>query len=95
MSSLDMSGFSISLVLLPPANDEVVIDIPGETSLSISANLLLDLFDAPADCPGWKPGFAGDPSFCVLEKKNTTAQQPSEGGKKSTQETLAGMSPPC
>jgi len=93
MTSLDMSGFSISLVLLPPANEEVVIDIPGETSLSISANLLLDLFDAPADCPGWKPGYAGEPSFGLLEKKDAKAQQPSEGGKKSTEETLAVSDP--
>ncbi|POW09928.1 hypothetical protein PSHT_08920 [Puccinia striiformis] len=54
MTSLDMSGFSISLILLPPANEDVVIDIVGESSLSISANMILDLFDAPADCPGWK-----------------------------------------
>ncbi|POW09114.1 hypothetical protein PSTT_07018 [Puccinia striiformis] len=69
MTSLDMSGFSISLILLPPANEDVVIDIVGESSLSISANMILDLFDAPADCPGWKSSYAGQPRFSKAEKK--------------------------
>ncbi|KAI9631205.1 hypothetical protein KEM48_013134 [Puccinia striiformis f. sp. tritici PST-130] len=76
MTSLDMSGFSISLILLPPANEDVVIDIVGESSLSISANMILDLFDAPADCPGWKSSHAGQPRFSKAEKKEPKVQDP-------------------
>jgi dihydroxyacetone kinase len=92
MTSLDMSGFSISLVLLPPANEDVTIEIAGEPSLSISANMLLDLFDAPSDCPGWKSGHAGQPSFSKVEKKDTKAlvQEPAGGEQKPTEETVTG-----
>ncbi|KAI7954277.1 hypothetical protein MJO28_006824 [Puccinia striiformis f. sp. tritici] len=95
MTSLDMSGFSISLILLPPANEDVVIDIVGESSLSISANMILDLFDAPADCPGWKSSHAGQPRFSKAEKKEPKVQDPevAEGEKKSTGGTLAVSDP--
>ncbi|KAA1074340.1 Dihydroxyacetone kinase 2 [Puccinia graminis f. sp. tritici] len=95
MTSLDMSGFSISLVLLPPANEDVTIEIAGEPTLSISANMLLDLFDAPADCPGWKPGYAGQPSFSKVEKKDTKAlvQEPAGGEQKPTEETVTVNDP--
>ncbi|OAV92706.1 hypothetical protein PTTG_09796 [Puccinia triticina 1-1 BBBD Race 1] len=95
MTSLDMSGFSISLVLLPPINEDVMIDIAGEPTLAISANMLLDLFDAPADCPGWKSGYAGQPSFSKGEKTDTKAQVHETSGseKKSTGETLTASDP--
>ncbi|PLW07657.1 hypothetical protein PCANC_24963 [Puccinia coronata f. sp. avenae] len=93
MTSLNMSGFSISLVLLPPMNQEVVIEIEGEPSVSINDSMLLDLFDAPADCPGWKVGFAGEPSFSRVEKKETEAQPTSENTSKPTEEILTVNDP--
>ncbi|KIJ65709.1 hypothetical protein HYDPIDRAFT_187408 [Hydnomerulius pinastri MD-312] len=44
MTSLNMPGFSITLLLLPNAND----------ANSISADLILSLLDDPTNAPGWK-----------------------------------------
>ncbi|KAJ7731224.1 dihydroxyacetone kinase [Mycena metata] len=53
MTSLNMPGFSISLVLLPRASDE--------SAGAPKASKLLSLLDARAQTPGWKWTAAGPP----------------------------------
>lgn len=95
-TSLDMSGFSISLVLLPSKNENVTIGNPGEPSLVINAEMLVELFDAPADCPGWKAGYACPPSFFGTKRmtKETKNQDESlQVGSRETREILTVSDP--
>jgi dihydroxyacetone kinase len=79
MTSLNMPGFSISLVLLPrePTAPSLGSD------LRIDKDLLLDLLDAPADAPGWKWTASTRPSADALAPKdNKRKVQAERVGKK-------------
>ncbi|TFK51620.1 dihydroxyacetone kinase [Heliocybe sulcata] len=54
MSSLNMPGFSITLLLLPPAG-----------SASPSTDLILSLLDSPASAPGWRWSTASPPPSTI------------------------------
>ncbi|MBW0486208.1 hypothetical protein O181_025923 [Austropuccinia psidii MF-1] len=67
MTSLDMPGFSISLFLLPRKNEDVKIEVVGDSPLIISADVLLDLFDAPTSCSAWNSAYSSQPNFDALQ----------------------------
>ena len=78
MTSLNMPGFSLTLLLLPG---------PGE---SYSSKQILELVDAPASAPGWKwtsgkePGVVGaKPEEEVAAKKGNEVDLKCEDARAS------------
>lgn len=70
MTSLNLPGFSLTLLLLP--RERVVIPETSTSSsiLYVDKELMLDLFDAPTDAPAWKWTFKGDPEMTVDEEED-------------------------
>lgn len=64
MTSLNMPGFSLSLVRLP--NEKISKD--GQ---EISSDLILELLDAPAPVPGWKNFSSAEPNINILAEKSS------------------------
>ncbi|KAJ8297036.1 Dihydroxyacetone kinase 2 [Rhodotorula toruloides] len=66
MTSLNLPGFSLTLLLLPRTS----LTPPPSTSshFSLDTPLLLDLFDAPTQAPAWKWTFKGEPEMRVLKE---------------------------
>lgn len=67
MTSLNLPGFSITLLLLP----REPLTTPASTSssrLSLDTALLLDLFDAPTEAPAWKWTYKGEPEMRVVKE---------------------------
>ena len=50
MSSLNLPGASLTLVLLP----REPVSTSFDTKLKIDKDLVLELFDAPTEAPGWR-----------------------------------------
>ncbi|KAG0145906.1 hypothetical protein CROQUDRAFT_658166 [Cronartium quercuum f. sp. fusiforme G11] len=66
MTSLNMPGFSVSLVLLPSKNSSVTIETPKDGQFTFNSDLILDLLDAPTSCLGWTNYYKGEPNVEVL-----------------------------
>lgn len=85
MTSLNMPGFSISVVLLPTKNENVTIDCQDEGAFTFNADYIVDLLDAPTTCLGWPTCFKGDPNAEVLlDKKLTATRGASENANTET-----------
>ncbi|KAI0065553.1 dihydroxyacetone kinase, partial [Artomyces pyxidatus] len=70
MTSLNMPGFSITLLLLP-----------SKTSTSSPpADLLLRLLDAPTSAPGWKWSSGAPPSSAAATQRAMAARAPARAG---------------
>ncbi|KPV78333.1 uncharacterized protein RHOBADRAFT_23334 [Rhodotorula graminis WP1] len=66
MTSLNLPGFSLTLLLLPREGIPSPASASSSTSsLSVTSDLLVDLFDAPTDAPAWKWTFKGEPNMKV------------------------------
>lgn len=72
MTSLNLPGFSLTLLLLP--REPVPLPPAAASSSSafaVDSNLLLELFDASTDAPAWKWSFKGEPDMLVEEEDGT------------------------
>ncbi|GAA5992031.1 hypothetical protein JCM10908_000706 [Rhodotorula pacifica] len=85
MTSLNLPGFSLTLLLLP----REPVPLPPSTSSSSSStnfavdtNLLLELFDAPTEAPAWKWGFRGEPEMLVEEEEEKGRKKSAGGDEK-------------
>ncbi|BGP12610.1 hypothetical protein JCM10213v2_000527 [Rhodosporidiobolus nylandii] len=81
MTSLNLPGFSLTLLLLPREPLPLPAIASTTSDLAFDASLLIDLFDAPTEAPAWKWAFKGQPEMKVVEE---------EGGKTSRKEERAG-----
>jgi len=77
VTSLSLPGFSLTLLLLPRSSVALPPSSAAPSSLSFDSNLLVELFDAPTEAPGWRWTFKGEPEMKVQGK------QEEEGGKKT------------
>ena len=66
MTSLNMPGFSLTLLLLPGQGDEY------------SSKEILSLLDAPASSPGWKYYSAQEPGVLDAKAAEVTAPKVNE-----------------
>ncbi|BGO99319.1 hypothetical protein NBRC10513v2_000424 [Rhodotorula toruloides] len=66
MTSLNLPGFSLTLLLLP--RSPLTPPPSTSSSLSLDTPLLLDLFDAPTQAPAWKWTFRGEPEMRVIKE---------------------------
>lgn len=78
MTSLNMPGVSLSVVLLPKPDDAVT-----KAGLKITEELLLELLDDPSSAPGWKQASKAEPAVDVFEakKESKEKQAPSAGAE--------------
>jgi len=96
MTSLNLPGFSLTLLLLPregipsPASAS-----SSASSLSVTSDLLVDLFDAPTDAPAWKWTFKGEPNMKVekadegkARKKEDVVGDEVKGPKRASSSSL-------
>ncbi|GAA6061035.1 hypothetical protein JCM10212_004609 [Sporobolomyces blumeae] len=91
MTSLNLPGFSLTLLLLP--REPAVPTSPSfETSLSFSKELILECFDDETEAPAWKWSFKGQPEMKIEEedesekkkKEDATATESEVKGPKPT-----------
>ncbi|EGG00640.1 uncharacterized protein MELLADRAFT_50347 [Melampsora larici-populina 98AG31] len=97
MTSLNMPGFSISVVLLPTKNENVTIDCQDEEAFKFNGDDIVNLLDAPTTCLGWPTCFKGDPNTEVLlDKKIPATREASENANTETEkdEKIATSSDP-
>lgn len=81
MSSLNLPGFSLSLVLLP--REPVATPASFTSKLSFDKGLILDCFDAPTEAPGWRWSYKGRPEEVKTgEKEKVQKKEESEEGVK-------------
>lgn len=59
MSSLNLPGFSISLVLLP--REPVETGTSFSSRITFDQELVIEMLDAPASAPGWRYHYKGKP----------------------------------
>ena len=82
MTSLNMPGFSLSLVLLPTEKQK------EHERITIDADMLLELLDAPTSVPGWRNVSKSEPNADVFqleakdEKRKPAADADVEAGPK-------------
>ncbi|KAM0793154.1 hypothetical protein ACM66B_000629 [Microbotryomycetes sp. NB124-2] len=84
MSSLNLPGASISLVLLP----REAVATTFETKLKFDKDLILELFDAPTEAPGWR--------WSAKTKPELSKDAGNEQGKlrqKESEEKVKGPAP--
>lgn len=86
MTSLNMPGFSLSLVLLPSEKAK-------KGDLSISSDLLVELLDADTTAPGWKAASKASPNVGVVEAKKK--EEKKEGAKASPAAAESEKGPQC
>ncbi|GAA5891212.1 hypothetical protein JCM6882_006456 [Rhodosporidiobolus microsporus] len=72
MSSLNLPGFSLTLLLLPREPVPLPASSSASSNLKVDASLLVDLFDAPTEAPAWKWTFKGEPEMKVLKEEEET-----------------------
>ncbi|GAA6039026.1 hypothetical protein JCM8097_000159 [Rhodosporidiobolus ruineniae] len=72
VTSLNLPGFSLSLLLLPREPVPLPASSPTQSNLSFDASLLVDLFDAPTEAPAWKWTFKGVPEMRVIKEEEET-----------------------
>lgn len=93
MTSLNMPGFSVSLVLLPQKKSNVTIDLLSEGTFTITSDLILDMLDAPTDCLGWANCYKGEPNIEILREtptrpsKDSSTESGPEDGKEEPNAT--------
>ncbi|SCZ90153.1 BZ3500_MvSof-1268-A1-R1_Chr1-3g01807 [Microbotryum saponariae] len=68
MTSLNLPGFSISLVLLP--REPVATPSTFTSNLCFDKDLILEMLDAPTEAPAWKWHYKGRPEAHVEEEKD-------------------------
>ncbi|ORY73441.1 Dak1 domain-domain-containing protein [Leucosporidium creatinivorum] len=85
MSSLNLPGFSISLVLLP--REPVATSATFSSKLTFDKELLIDCFDAPTEAPGWRWSFKGRPEEVKVEEKEKVEK------KEESDEGVKGPAP--
>ncbi|GAA5995180.1 uncharacterized protein JCM10292_004583 [Rhodotorula paludigena] len=66
MTSLNLPGFSLTLLLLPREPVSLPATSTASSALKFDSSLLVDLFDAPTDAPAWKWTYKGEPEMKVL-----------------------------
>ena len=81
MTSLNLPGFSLTLLLLPRAPVSLPPSAAASSSFAVTSDLLVELFDAPTEAPAWKWSFKGEPEMLVEEEQE---------GKKCNKEGSAG-----
>lgn len=84
MTSLNLPGFSLTLLLLPREPVPLPPSAAASSSTSafaVTSDLLVELFDAPTEAPAWKWSFKGEPEMLVEEEQE---------GKKRNKEGSAG-----
>lgn len=81
MTSLNLPGFSLTLLLLPREGIPAPASSSG-SSLTVTSDLFVDLFDAPTDAPAWKWTFKGEPDMRVLDLE--------DDGKAARKEDVVG-----
>jgi hypothetical protein len=86
MTSLNLPGFSLTLLLLP----REPVPLPpsaaaSSSSFAVTSDLLVELFDAPTEAPAWKWSFKGEPEMLVEEgeKEGKKRKEGSVGEKES------------
>ncbi|BGP44681.1 hypothetical protein JCM10450v2_000495 [Rhodotorula kratochvilovae] len=84
MTSLNLPGFSLTLLLLP--REPLPAPASSGSSLAVTSELLVDLFDAPTEAPAWKWTFKGEPEMKVLkaEEDAKVAKREDKGGEEVT-----------
>ena len=84
MTSLNMPGFSLTLLLLPSSS-------PGRSSEPYTSTQILELLDAPASAPGWAWTSGAEPG-----KVGAKAQECQvERGKEMDLARESNFIPPC
>ncbi|GAA6026259.1 hypothetical protein JCM11491_001280 [Sporobolomyces phaffii] len=69
MTSLNLAGFSLTLLLLP--REPAVPTAPDfETSVQFSKDLVLECLDAATEAPGWKWTYKGKPEMHIVEQND-------------------------
>ncbi|KDE09614.1 hypothetical protein MVLG_00021 [Microbotryum lychnidis-dioicae p1A1 Lamole] len=68
MTSLNLPGFSISLVLLP--REPVATPSTFTSNLCFDKDLILEMLDAPTEAPAWMWHYKGRPEAHVEEEKD-------------------------
>lgn len=68
MTSLNLPGFSLTLLLLPREPVALPATSTASSALKFDSSLLVDLFDAPTDAPAWKWTYKGEPEMKVLKE---------------------------
>lgn len=76
MSSLNLPGFSLSLVLLP--REPVATPASFTSKLCFDKDLILECFDDPTEAPGWRWSYKGRPEEVKAEAKEKV-QKKEEG----------------
>ncbi|GAA5896439.1 dihydroxyacetone kinase [Sporobolomyces salmoneus] len=78
MTSLNLPGFSLTLLLLPrgPVTPE---QSKFESDLKFSKELVLECLDDQTEAPGWKWMYKGKPEMKVLEEDEKEKKKKSEG----------------
>jgi len=94
MTSLNMPGFSLSLVLLPTEKQT------EPEQITIDADMLLELLDAPTSVPGWRNVSKTEPNVDVFQleakedKRKPAADADVEAGPKRAS-TESSVPRPC
>ncbi|GAA5972207.1 hypothetical protein JCM11641_002358 [Rhodosporidiobolus odoratus] len=72
MTSLNLPGFSLTLLLLPRESLPLPESASTSSKLTFDASLLVDLFDAPTEAPAWRWSFKGLPDMRVIKADEVT-----------------------
>ncbi|GAA5872299.1 hypothetical protein JCM3774_003337 [Rhodotorula dairenensis] len=100
MTSLNLPGFSLTLLLLPrepvplPPSAAAAAAAATADSFAVDANLLLELFDAPTDAPAWKWSFKGEPKMLVEEEDAQGGKRHKGGAAGAADEKESGVKGP-
>lgn len=84
MTSLSLPGFSLTLLLLPREPVPLPASSSAPSTTSFDADLLVELFDAPTEAPGWRKTFNGEPEMRVQKDDEK------EGKRAEKKETEVG-----
>ncbi|SCV68313.1 BQ2448_434 [Microbotryum intermedium] len=68
MTSLNLPGFSISLVLLP--REPVATPSTFTSNLSFDKDLIMEMLDAPTEAPAWRLHYKGRPEARIEDVKD-------------------------
>ncbi|GAA6049543.1 hypothetical protein JCM3770_000839 [Rhodotorula araucariae] len=80
MTSLNLPGFSLTLLLLP--REPISAPESSGSSLSVTSDLIVDLFDAPTAAPAWKWTFKGEPEMRVLADDSKPVKREQKVGEE-------------